>query len=153
MCLSNFSSSLVDLYDSSISMDILTPLMFLLVRVCLVCNLTKIQWMRRAANAYLCMCILVCNSLTKKVWSVPLYDPTKDQVKMHIEKPLFRPQQGERDWWKMAPCGMSWSVCLQGNRALSPALFSCLFPLSDRVFLGTRRMSRRKRAGRMASVR
>lgn len=59
---------------------------------------TEMQWMRRAAIVYLYMCILVCNSLTKEVWSVPLYDLSNEQVKTNFEKLLLCPQQGERDW-------------------------------------------------------
>lgn len=50
--------------------------------------------MRMAAIVYLCMCILVYNSLTVEVWSVPLDDLTEDKVKTHFDKPLC-PQQGE----------------------------------------------------------
>ncbi len=61
---------------------------------------TDIQGICRTAIVWLWMCILVCNSLTKEEWSVPLYDLTKDQVKTHFRKPsvLLCPQQGERDW-------------------------------------------------------
>lgn len=98
---------------------------------------TDTWWIHRAAALWFCVCILVCNSLTKEVWSVPLYDLTRDQVKTHFKKALHLVVPTAR-WARLVKDGTVQRVltCMSaGKWALSPSALLFLFaPLSSRVF-------------------